>query len=213
MMSIHRFFTLFLFFAIFNFAKGQNNIGKVIPNDVFTQIKKSKAVFNDLNIEAIYFSTLIPKKTVIEELEGLYDKLGSFEKDKKIYKSSIQTKGELFSLITSIVKKNRRVYIYVSDKNDLKKESSINNLQESFKKILMRRFVSDFIKELEKNIKKTDRKQNKIIRNNPNNLTMNSSIFYRMYQRKESKKVGLKSALETLYKELEETKIIFNSIK
>ena len=212
-MSIHRFFTLFLFFAIFNFAKGQNNIGKVIPNNVFTQVKKSKAVFNDLNIEAIYFSTLIPKKTVIEELEGLYDKLGSFEKDKKIYKSSIQTKGELFSLITSIVKKNRRVYIYVSDKNDLKKESSINNLQESFKKILMRRFVNDFIKELEKNIKKTDRKQNKIIRNNPNNLTMNSSIFYRMYQRKESKKVGLKSALETLYKELEETKIIFNSIK
>ena len=213
MMSIHRFFTLFLFFAIFNFAKGQNNIGKVIPNNVFTQVKKSKAVFNDLNIEAIYFSTLIPKKTVIEELEGLYDKLGSFEKDKKIYQSSIQTKGELFSLITSIVKKNRRVYIYVSDKNDLKKESSINNLQESFKKILMRRFVNDFIKELEKNIKKTDRKQNKIIRNNPNNLTMNSSIFYRMYQRKESKKVGLKSALETLYKELEETKIIFNSIK
>ena len=213
MMSIHRFFTLFLFFAIFNFAKGQNNIGKVIPNNVFTQVKKSKAVFNDLNIEAIYFSTLIPKKTVIEELEGLYDKLGSFEKDKKIYKSSIQTKGELFSLITSIVKKNRRVYIYVSDKNDLKKESSINNLQESFKKILMRRFVNDFIKELEKKIKKTDRKQNKIIRNNPNNLTMNSSIFYRMYQRKESKKVGLKSALETLYKELEETKIIFNSIK
>ena len=105
MMSIHRFFTLFLFFAIFNFAKGQNNIGKVIPNNVFTQVKKSKAVFNDLNIEAIYFSTLIPKKTVIEELEGLYDKLGSFEKDKKIYKSSIQTKGELFFLITSIVKK------------------------------------------------------------------------------------------------------------
>ena len=213
MMSIHRFFTLFLFFAIFNFAKGQNNIGKVIPNNVFTQVKKSKAVFNDLNIEAIYFSTLIPKKTVIEELEGLYDKLGSFEKDKKIYKSSIQTKGELLSLITSIVKKNKRVYIYVSDKDDLKKESSINNLQESFKKILMRRFVNDFIKELEKNIKKTDRKQNKIIRNNPNNLTMNSSIFYKMYQRKESKKIGLKSALETLYKELEETKIIFNSIK
>lgn len=213
MMSIHRFFTLFLFFAIFNFANGQNNIGKVIPNNVFTQVKKSKAVFNDLNIEAIYFSTLIPKKTVIEELEGLYDKLGSFEKDKKIYKSSIQTKGELLSLITSIVKKNKRVYIYASDKDDLKKESSINNLQESFKKILMRRFVNDFIKELEKNIKKTDRKQNKIIRNNPNNLTMNSSIFYRMYQRKESKKIGLKSALETLYKELEETKIIFNSIK
>ena len=42
---------------------------------------------------------------------------------------------------------------------------------------------------------------------------MNSGLFYKMYQKKESKKAGLKSALETLYDELEETKIIFNSIK
>lgn len=212
MMSIHRFFTLFLFFAIFNFAKGQN-IGKVIPNNVFTQVKKSKAVFNDLSIEAIYFSTLIPKKTVIEELEGLYDKLGSFEKDKKIYNSSIQTKGELLTLITSIVKKDKRVHVYISDKDKLKQEISINNLQESFKKILMRKFVNDYIKELEKNIQKTDKKQNKIIRNNPNNLEMNSGFFYKIYQKKESKKIGLKSALEKLYEELEETKMIYNSIE
>ena len=213
MMSLHRFFTLFLLFAIISFAEGQTNIGKVIPSNVFTQIKKTKTLFNDLNIEAVYFSTLIPKKTVVEELEGLYDELGNFEKDKKVYNSSIQTKGELLSLITSVVKKDKRVYIYVSDKDDLKQETSINNLQESFKKILMRKFVNDYIKELEKNIQKTDRKQNKIIRNNPNNLAMNSGLFYKMYQKKESKKAGLKSALETLYEELEETKIIFNSIK
>ena len=213
MMSLHRFFTLFLLFAIISFAEGQTNIGKVIPNNVFTQIKKSKILFNDLNVEAVYFSTLIPKKTVLEELEGLYDELGNFEKDKKVYNSSIQTKGELLSLITTVVKKDKRVYIYVSDKDDLKQETSINNLQESFKKILMRKFVNDYIKELEKNIQKTDRKQNKIIRNNPNNLAMNSGLFYKMYQKKESKKAGLKSALGTLYEELEETKIIFNSIK
>ena len=77
----------------------------------------------------------------------------------------------------------------------------------------MRKFVNDYINELEKNIKKIDKKQNKIIRNNPNNLLMNSTFFYKIYQKKESKKVGLKSALETLYEELEETKKIYNSIK
>ena len=42
---------------------------------------------------------------------------------------------------------------------------------------------------------------------------MNSTFFYKIYQKKESKKVGLKSALETLYEELEDTKKIYNSIK
>ena len=50
------------------------------------------------------------------------------------------------------------------------------------------------------------------IRNNPNNLLMNSGFFYKFYQNKESKKVSLKSALESLYEELEETKLVYNSI-
>ena len=213
MMSLHRFFAFLLLLTISSYSEGQTNIGKVIPNNVFTAIKKSKTSFNDTNLEAIYFSTLMPKKIVVEELEGLYNELGSFEKDKKIYNSSIQTKGELLTLITSIVKKDKRVHVYISDKDKLKQETSINNLQESFKKILMRKFVNDYIKELEKNIQKTDRKQNKIIRNNPNNLEMNSGFFYKIYQKKESKKIGLKSALEKLYEELEETKMIYNSIE
>ena len=213
MMSIHRVFTLFLLLINANFAEAQTNINRVIPNNVFSQTKQIKTTFNDLRFESIYFSTLMPKKIVIEELESFYGELGSFEKEKKVYNSSIQTKGELLSLVTTIVKKEKRVFIYISDKEDLKKQASINNLQESFKKILMRKFVNDYINELEKNIKKIDKKQNKIIRNNPNNLLMNSTFFYKLYQKKESKKVGLKSALETLYEELEDTKKIYNSIK
>ena len=213
MMSIQRVFTVFLLFINGNFAEAQTNINKVIPNNVFSQTKQIKTTFNDLRFESIYFSTLMPKKIVIEQLESFYGELGSFEKEKKVYNSSIQTKGELLSLVTTIVKKEKRVFIYISDKEDLKKQASINNLQESFKKILMRKFVNDYINELEKNIKKIDKKQNKIIRNNPNNLLMNSTFFYKIYQKKESKKVGLKSALETLYEELEDTKKIYNSIK
>tara|TARA_Y100000813_G_C24158398_1_gene350880 strand:+ start:1531 stop:2169 length:639 start_codon:yes stop_codon:yes gene_type:complete len=212
-MSIHRVFTLFLLLINANFAEAQTNINRVIPNNVFSQTKQIKTTFNDLRFESIYFSTLMPKKIVIEQLESFYGELGSFEKEKKVYNSSIQTKGELLSLVTTIVKKEKRVFIYISDKEDLKKQASINNLQESFKKILMRKFVNDYINELEKNIKKIDKKQNKIIRNNPNNLLMNSAFFYKIYQKKESKKVGLKSALETLYEELEDTKKIYNSIK
>ena len=213
MMSIHRVFTLFLLLINANFAEAQTNINRVIPNNVFSQTKQIKTTFNDLRFESIYFSTLMPKKIVIEQLESFYGELGSFEKEKKVYNSSIQTKGELLSLVTTIVKKEKRVFIYISDKEDLKKQASINNLQESFKKILMRKFVNDYINELEKNIKKIDKKQNKIIRNNPNNLLINSTFFYKIYQKKESKKLGLKSALETLYEELEEIKKIYNSIK
>ena len=213
MMSIHRVFTLFLLLINANFAEAQTNINRVIPNNVFSQTKQIKTTFNDLRFESIYFSTLMPKKIVIEQLESFYGELGSFEKEKKVYNSSIQTKGELLSIVTTIVKKEKRVFIYISDKEDLKKQASINNLLESFKKILMRKFVNDYINELEKNIKKIDKKQNKIIRNNPNNLLMNSTFFYKIYQKKESKKVGLKSALETLYEELEDTKKIYNSIK
>ena len=213
MMSIHRVFTLFLLLINANFAEAQTNINRVIPNNVFSQTKQIKTTFNDLSFESICFSTLMPKKIVIEQLESFYGELGSFEKEKKVYNSSIQTKGELLSLVTTIEKKEKRVFIYISDKEDLKKQASINNLLESFKKILMRKFVNDYINELEKNIKKIDKKQNKIIRNNPNNLLINSTFFYKIYQKKESKKVGLKSALETLYEELEDTKKIYNSIK
>ena len=141
MMSLHRVFTLFLLLIHANFAEAQTNINRVIPNNVFSQTKQIKTTFNDLRFESIYFSTLMPKKIVIEQLESFYGELGSFEKEKKVYNSSIQTKGELLSLVTTIVKKEKRVFIYISDKEDLKKQASINNLQESFKKILMRKFL------------------------------------------------------------------------
>ena len=42
---------------------------------------------------------------------------------------------------------------------------------------------------------------------------MNLSFFYKIFQKKEAKKIGLKAALEKLYEELEETKKAYNSIK
>jgi len=134
------------------------------------------------------------------------------KKEKKNFNSVINTKGVSLKLKLSVERKSKRTFLYVAQEKALSEEASIENLQDSFKKILMRRFLNDYIKELELNIKKTDKKQNRLIRNNPNNLLMNSGLFYKFYQNKESKKVSLKSALESLYEELEETKLVYNSI-
>ena len=101
----------------------------------------------------------------------------------------------------------------MTDLQSLSNERSIRNLLVSFQKILQRKFLNDYIKEIESNIKKIDKQQNKIIRNNPKNLEMNLSFFYKIFQKKEAKKIALKAALEKLYEELEETKKAYNSIK
>ena len=147
------------------------------------------------------------------KLEKFYLELGSIEKEKKILSINIQSKGESLLLKTSVIKKNRSTRIYVTDGQSLSNERSIRNLLVSFQKILQRKFLNDYIKEIERNIKRIDKQQNKIIRNNPNNLEMNLSFFYKIFQKKEAKKIALKAALEKLYEELEETKKAYNSIK
>ena len=144
MMSLHRFFTFFLLLTITGFAEGQTNIGKVIPNNVFTAIKKSKVSFNDINQEAIYFSTLIPKKIVIEELERLYNELGSFEKDKKIavneavdsYKLSLDEvtveKNSLKTLLDYVRKEHaEEIKMYKENKKKLSTKMVGESLEES----------------------------------------------------------------------------------
>ena len=213
MMSLLRYFIFILIVISSNKSYSQKNASNKIPGNVFSTFKTTNHIFNETTLESIYFTCLVPKKIVLEEAEKFYSNLGSFEKEKKIFNSTIQTKGEMLSVKLSIEKKDKRIFFYVAQKKELSEENSIKNLQESFKKILMRRFLNDYIKELELNIKKTDKKQNRLIRNNPNNLLMTSSLFYKFYQNKESKKIGLKAALESLYEELEETKLFYNSIK
>ena len=101
----------------------------------------------------------------------------------------------------------------VSDGEELINRVSLANVLDSFKKILMRRFLNDYIKKIEDDISKTDKTQNRIIRNNPKKLEMNIGILYNIYQRNESKKIRLKASLESLYEELDKVKNQFNSIK
>ena len=116
--------------------------------------------------------------------------------------------------IFSLIKKNKnKIQVNISDAQKLENKNTIETIIDTFKIILARRFLNDYIKKLEKDISRTDKKQNRIIRNNPKKLEMNVGIMYNIYQKNESKKVGLKSSLETLYKELEEVKTEYNKIK
>ncbi len=212
MISLSRFFIFIIILFLFPKSKVvSQNISK-IPKKVFNEIKKSSRIFNDKEYESVSLECLIPKKIVKQKLLELYQDLGKYSKEKKVIQCTIQSKGEKLLLKSIINKENKYSVVSISDGENLSNEETIKNLLNTFKKILQRKFINDYIKEIEEDIKKIDRQQNRIIRKNPKKLEMNLGLFYNIYQRKESKKVGLKAALEVLFKELDDTKSVYNSI-
>ena len=212
MISLSRFFIFIVILFLFPKSKVvSQNISK-IPKKVFNEIKKSSRIFNDKEYKSVSLECLIPKKIVKQKLLDLYQDLGKYSKEKKVIQCTIQSKGEKLLLKSIITKENKYSVVSISDGENLSNEETIKNLLNTFKKILQRKFINDYIKEIEKDIKKIDRQQNRIIRKNPKKLEMNLGLFYNIYQRKESKKVGLKAALEVLFKELDDTKSVYNSI-
>ena len=212
MISLSRFFILIIILFLFPKSKIiSQNVSK-IPKKVFNELKKSNRIFNDKEYESVSLECLIPKKIVKQKLLELYQDLGKYSKEKKVIQFTIQSKGEKQLLKSIITKENKYSVVSISDGENLSNEETIINLLNTFKKILQRKFINDYIKEIEEDIKKIDRQQNRIIRKNPKKLQMNLGLFYKIYQRKESKKVGLKAALEVLFKELDDTKSVYNSI-
>ena len=186
-----------------------------IPNILFSEIEISQQEFNDSKYNSQSFSCLMPLKIITYEIEKFYSELGSLTKEKKILMHTIKNKNEQLKLSSLIVKKNKRSFIYVTDMNEKEEEENkliIKNLLLSIKKILKKRYINDYIKEIESDIKKIDKKQNKLIRKNPKYLEINSMFFYKLFQKNESKKVALKISLEKLYEELDEAKTAYNNI-
>ena len=212
MISLSRFFILIIILFLFPKSKIiSQNVSK-IPKKVFNELKKSNRIFNDKEYESVSLECLIPKKIVKQKLLELYQDLGKYSKEKKVIQFTIQSKGEKQLLKSIITKENKYSVVSISDGENLSNKETIKNLLNTLKKILQRKFINDYIKEIEEDIKKIDRQQNRIIRKNPKKLEMNLGLFYKIYQRKESKKVGLKAALEVLFKELDDTKSVYNSI-
>ena len=212
MMQLNSFFRNTIFLIILPLISFGEKIK--IPNILFSEIEISQQEFNDSKYNSQSFSCLMPLKIITYEIEKFYSELGSLTKEKKILMHTIKNKNEQLKLSSLIVKKNKRSFIYVTDMNEKEEENKliIKNLLLSIKKILKKRYINDYIKEIESDIKKIDKKQNKLIRKNPKYLEINSMFFYKLFQKNESKKVALKISLEKLYEELDEAKAAYNNI-
>lgn len=195
--------------ALGNISKDNSQISNLI----FSNIKEKKIEINEVTNLALSLEILLPKKIVQNELEKFYNNLGKFKKEKKVIICDITSKGESLSFFSTIEKNKKKVVLNISEGKELKNIISLTNVLDSFKKILMRRFLNDYIKKIEDSISRIDKTQNRIIRKNPKKLEMNMGFFYNVYQKNESKKISLKSSLESLYEELDRVKIQYNSIK
>ena len=212
MISLKKLIPIFVIFSHISYGNTFNNTSQV-SNLLFSNINEKKIEIDEISKTALSIEILLPKKIVLNELITFYENLGDLSKEKKIIESNIKSKGESLKLFSTLEKNKNKVVLHITDGEELDSRKSIVNIFDTFKKILLRRFLNDYIKNIEDDISKVDRKQNRIIRNNPKKLEMNVGFFYKLYQKNEVKKVGLKSSLESLYEELEKIKNQYNSIK
>ena len=212
MISLKKLIPIFIIISHISYGNTFINSSQV-SNLLFSNINEKKIEINEISKTALSIEILLPKKIVLNELITFYENLGNLNKEKKIIESNIKSKGESLKLFSTLEKNKNKVVLNVTDGEELDSRESIINIFDTFKKILLRRFLNDYIKNIEDDISKVDRKQNRIIRNNPKKLEMNVGFFYKLYQKNEVKKVSLKSSLESLYEELEKIKNQYNSIK
>ena len=212
MISLKKLIPIFIIISHISYGNTFNNTSQV-SNLLFSNINEKKIEIDEISKTALSIEILLPKKIVLNELITFYENLGDLSKEKKIIESNIKSKGESLKLFSTLEKNKNKVVLNITDGEELDRRESIINIFDTFKKILLRRFLNDYIKNIEDDISKVDRKQNRIIRNNPKKLEMNVGFFYKLYQKNEVKKVSLKSSLESLYEELEKIKNQYNSIK
>ena len=212
MISLKKLIPIFIIISHISYGNTFKNTSQV-SNLLFSNINEKKIEIDEISKTALSIEILLPKKIVLNELITFYENLGDLSKEKKIIESNIKSKGESLKLFSTLEKNKNKVVLNITDGEELDSRKSIVNIFDTFKKILLRRFLNDYIKNIEDDISKVDRKQNRIIRNNPKKLEMNVGFFYKLYQKNEVKKVGLKSSLESLYEELEKIKNQYNSIK
>ena len=212
MISLKKLIPIFIIISHISYGNTFKNTSQV-SNLLFSNINEKKIEIDEISKTALSIEILLPKKIVLNELITFYENLGDLNKEKKIIESNIKSKGESLKLFSTLEKNKNKVVLHITDGEELDSRKSIVNIFDTFKKILLRRFLNDYIKNIEDDISKVDRKQNRIIRNNPKKLEMNVGFFYKLYQKNEVKKVGLKSSLESLYEELEKIKNQYNSIK
>ena len=201
-----------LIYSLFVFE----NYHKLNAQNLFSVIKESKITIDDENYNSLSLKVSLPKKLVRKECLNYFKKFGDVNIDKKIIYHVIKSNknSRELDIKTSIENENKKTLIKsTSEKNtNEEKMMSVKVLLRGIKIVLQRKFYQDHIISLENKIKKFDRKQNKLIRQQPRLIDQNKGIFYKIYQKNKVNKYIFETSIEKMYLELDNYKKLIKDL-
>ena len=206
---------LIQFYLIYSLFLFSNN-HKLNAQNLFSEIKKLKIIIDDKSYNSLSLIVSLPKKLVTKECLIYFKKFGEVNIDKKIVYHIIKSEenSKQLNIKTFIENENKKTVIKstIEDYNDEEKMMSIKILLKGIRIVLQRKFYQDHIISLENKIKKYDRKQNRLIRQQPRLLEQNKGLFYKIYQKNKVNKYIFESSIEKMYLELDNYKKLIQDL-
>ena len=192
------------------------NNHKLNAQNLFSEINESKIIIDDKNYNSLSLEVSLPKKLVKKECLSYFKKFSDVNIDKKIIYHVIKSKknSKELDIKTLIENENKKTIIESTTEEYINEEKmvSVKVLLEGVKIILQRKFYQDHIISLENKIKKFDRKQNRLIRQQPRLLEQNKGFLYKIYQKNKVKKYIFETSIEKMYLELDNYKKLIKDL-
>ena len=157
---------------------------------------------SEINSKGLSISNLLPEVSTIDHSLIVYHIIKPEENSKQL------------NIKTFIENENKKTVIKstMEDYNDEEKMMSIKILLKGIRIVLQRKFYQDHIISLENKLKKYDRKQNRLIRQQPRLLEQNKGLFYKIYQKNKVNKYIFESSIEKMYLELDNYKKLIQDL-
>ena len=192
------------------------NNHKLNAQNLFSEINESKIIIDDKNYNSLSLEVSLPKKLVKKECLSYFKKFSDVNIDKKIIYHVIKSKknSKELDIKTLIENENKKTIIKSTTEEYINEEKmvSVKVLLEGVKIILQRKFYQDHIISLENKIKKFDRKQNRLIRQQPRLLEQNKGFLYKIYQKNKVNKYIFETSIEKMYLELDNYKKLIKDL-
>tara|TARA_B100000579_G_scaffold70026_2_gene53050 strand:+ start:5297 stop:5932 length:636 start_codon:yes stop_codon:yes gene_type:complete len=192
------------------------NNHKLNAQNLFSEINESKIIIDDKNYNSLSLEVSLPKKLVKKECLSYFKKFSDVNIDKKIIYHVIKSKknSKELDIKTLIENENKKTIIESTTEEYINEEKmvSVKVLLEGVKIILQRKFYQDHIISLENKIKKFDRKQNRLIRQQPRLLEQNKGFLYKIYQKNKVNKYIFETSIEKMYLELDNYKKLIKDL-
>ena len=192
------------------------NNHKLNAQNLFSEINESKIIIDDKNYNSLSLEVSLPKKLVKKECLSYFKKFSDVNIDKKIIYHVIKSKknSKELDIKTLIENENKKTIIESTTEEYINEEKmvSVKVLLEGVKIILQRKFYQDHIISIENKIKKFDRKQNRLIRQQPRLLEQNKGFLYKIYQKNKVNKYIFETSIEKMYLELDNYKKLIKDL-